>query len=337
MCAKSNWIAIFLVAGVLGVCPAGEAKREKKSKDEPVDRAGILWQDPADIASRNLFYGPGGKNDQPPVGKFTFLKEDLNGTNPKFDVRDANGVTWKVKLGIEARPETVADRIVWAAGYFDNEDYFVSDLKVEGMPARLRRGQEMVAPDGSVPNVRLKREDQGDKKIGTWQWRRNPFAGTRQLNGLKVVMAVLNNWDLKDENNAVYKEGDRIVYMVSDLGASFGTAGRTWPAYKAKGYFPSYAKSRFVRKTTAEAVSFETPARPRWVLFVNPKEFFMRVHLEWIGRNVPRDDARWMGQLLGRLSTRQIGDAFRAAGYSPREVTDFSRVFEARVAALNDL
>ena len=122
-----------------------------------------MWVDPTDISSRDLFYGPGGEKDAP-RGTFTFEKEDLNGTNPKFDVRDQDGVKWKVKLGEEARPETVASRFVWSVGYFADEDYFLPDFKVEGMPAHLHRGGNLIAPDGSMHNVRLKRYLEGRKK-----------------------------------------------------------------------------------------------------------------------------------------------------------------------------
>ena len=53
----------------------------------------------------------------------TFVDEDLKGSNPKFVVRDAAGVKWKIKLGTEARPETAATRLVWAVGYSADEDY----------------------------------------------------------------------------------------------------------------------------------------------------------------------------------------------------------------------
>jgi hypothetical protein len=42
-----------------------------------------------------------------PRGTFTFVKVDLKGTSPK---KDQNEVKWKIKLGAEARPETVASR-----------------------------------------------------------------------------------------------------------------------------------------------------------------------------------------------------------------------------------
>ena len=116
-----------------------------------------MWTDPVDITSRDLLYGPGG-SAHVPHGPFTFVKEDLDGTSPKFVVKDGDGVKWKVKMGIEARPEIVASRIVWAVGYYASDDYFVPKLQVQGMPARLHRGQKLVGPNGTVCNVRLKRE-----------------------------------------------------------------------------------------------------------------------------------------------------------------------------------
>lgn len=41
-------------------------------------------------------------------GTFTLVSEDMEGTNPKLDVRDQDGVKWKVKLGPEGRPEVAA-------------------------------------------------------------------------------------------------------------------------------------------------------------------------------------------------------------------------------------
>ena len=63
-----------------------------------------------------------------------FLKEDKRGQNSKFDVEDANGTKWKAKLGIEAQPEVVATRLLWAIGYFTNENYFVPNLEVKNFP-----------------------------------------------------------------------------------------------------------------------------------------------------------------------------------------------------------
>ena len=74
-----------------------------------------------------------------------------------------------------------------------------------------------------------------------------------------------------------------------------------------------------------------------FVFLVNPKEYFSRLRLERLGRNVPRADAKWLGQLMARLSPVQIRDAFRAAGYSRDEVDVLYRLIEDRIAVLTDL
>src|SRR6266699_2478621 len=201
----------------------------KKHKDESSNATGtaVLWLDPGDIPSHNLYYGPGGKEGmpQPPV---KFLEEDTAGTSPKFDVRDQTGKKWKAKLGEEAQPETVATRLLWAVGYITNESYFFPQLKVEDMPAHLRRGQNFVAKGGDVSQVRLQRHPGEGKKVGNWSWRHNPFKDTREFNGLRIMMALISNWDLKDDNNAIFDDkanSETKLYAVSDLGSSFGMSG----------------------------------------------------------------------------------------------------------------
>lgn len=333
------------VAVILLLTPTASLAKNGTSAPRAIETAkrqpAVLWTNPTGIASRNLFFGPGGKEDQPGT-RFTFLEEDLKGTNPKFDVRDENGVKWRVKLGPEARPETVASRLLWAVGYSANEDYFLSDLRVEHME-QLKRGEKLVGPDGSVHDVRLKRFSKDDKKVGGWSWQRNPFAGTREVNGLRVMMALINNWDLKDVNNSIYEEknGDGqdpvFHYLVSDLGASFGTTGMVFPIRDSKGNLNAYTKSIFIRKIRGQYVDFGAPSRSSLLFLADPKEFNMRLRIRWIGRNIPRDDARWVGHLLSQLSAEQIRDAFRAAGYSKDQVDQFSDVVMKRIAELQRL
>lgn len=297
---------------------------------------GTLWVDPADLRSRNLFYGPGGKAHQPKGTTFTFVDEDLDGTNPKYNVKAEDGVKWKVKVGAEAQPETTASRLVWAVGYYANEDYFLPEVHVTELPKHLHRGQKYLGPGGEMRNVRLKRHLKEEKE-GTWEWRDDPFQQTREWNGLRVLMAVINNWDLKDANNVIFDKDSQRIYMVSDLGATFGTTGFNPRHEISKGNLRNYSRSHFITKTTGNYVDFAVPSRPAMVVMFNPREFFSRMHLRWIGKRVPRADARWMGGLLARLSHEQIRDAFRAAGYSPQETEGFAQVVEHRIAELTDL
>ena len=324
----------FTVSICCAALSFGGSSKGKRTVENTVT---VMWRAPDDIASRNLYYGPGGKDEQP-HGTVTFESEDMNGTNPKFVVRDADGVKWTVKLGNEARAETVATRLVWAAGYFANEDYFVADLRVEGMSSRLRRGRNLVTLEGAR-NVRLKRHDPDEKDIGAWSWRDNPFRSTRELNGLRVLMALINNWDLKDENNAIYrdKKSGEQVYMISDLGASFGAAAHIVPQHRSKGDLEEYQRSKFIRKENSRTIDFADPGRPSILYLPAFRSYVRRVRMEWIGRNIPRADAKWIGEILGRLSAEQLRDVFRAGGYSPAEVEAFTKILENRIAQLRDL
>src|SRR5262245_59692799 len=107
-----------------------------------------LWQVPGDIHKRDLFFGVGGQNGRA-KGQLSYLHEDMGGTKPKFVVVDESGKRWKVKLGYEAQPEVVATRLLWALGYFTDEDYYEPSIKVDGM-RHLRRGQGYVKQDGTV-------------------------------------------------------------------------------------------------------------------------------------------------------------------------------------------
>ena len=337
---------LALLALLIAGLPATAAKK-KPPKIDPDQKAAldqapaVLWQQPRDISKLDLYWGPGGEKHQP-QGPFTFEKEDLEGSSAKFVVHDRDGVKWKVKLGPEARPEIAATRLVWAAGYFANEDYLIPVLHVENMPAQLQRGQNLVSPDGSMVNARLKRYLKDEKKSENWQWRNNAFTGTREFNGLRVMMALINNWDLKDINTGVYAEkhkpdGLTREFMVNDLGSTFGTPRRDWPLVKAKGNFDEYNGTRFIRQVTPEYVDFNIPAKPSILTAVSPRDYFSHRKLRWIGRNIPRADAHWIGEMLSHLSHDQIRDAFRAAGYGPGEIEGFTKVVEHRIAQLQDL
>jgi hypothetical protein len=294
----------------------------------------VIWRDRGNIASLNLVYGPGGKEHQP-AGKFTFVKEDKQGTSPKFEIVDEQGVRWKAKLGEETKSETAATRLVWAAGYFTDEDYYLPELRVEKMP-KLDRGRQYVSEDGVVRGVRLERHLKGQKKNGNWSWFKNPFVGTKELNGLRVMMALVNNWDLKEINNAIYLEqGEASHFVVSDLGATFGRTGN--PLVRSKSNLREYLGTNFIQKVTPEYVDFFLSSRPIFLTQVDVPNYVTRTKMQRVVKHIPRAHAKWLGQLLGQLSAEQIRDCFRAAGYSPEEVEGFATAVQGRIADLNRL
>lgn len=293
-----------------------------------------LWRDRGDVAALNLTFGSGGKEHQP-SGKFTFLKEDKQGTAPKFEVVDEQGVRWKVKLGEEAKSETAATRLIWAAGYFTDDDYYLAELRVESMP-KLSRGHELVSGDGVIRGARLERGVKGQKKTGTWSWFKNPFTGTKELNGLRIMMALINNWDLKEGNNDIYGEpGEGPRYVVSDLGASFGKTGSS--ITRSKNNSADYTGSQFIQKVTPEHVDFYLSSRPFVLSAVNAPYYAKRTRMQDIAKDIPLADAKWLGKLLEPLSDEQLRDCFRAGGYSSEEVEQNAAMVKERIKDLNRL
>ena len=334
---------ILLKAGILliayAVCfnphlPGGALAQEKqkgekaeKKKARIVDGSEgnpVLWKEPAAIESLDLFFGPGGQEGAPDLsGKFTYVGLDNKGTQKKIYVKDDKDREWIVKFGPEARPETVATRIVWAMGYHTDEDYFVKRVHIDGMPG------------GEAQNVRFKRRHAGYKDVGLWTWENNPFVGTRELDGLKVLMVLLNNWDLKVVNNKVLRpdkksdeDRDERIFYVADLGATFGKTGSLAyalhlpgdPKAGTKDKPNEYAHQSFIEGSRDGTVRFHYKGKDASVL-----------------NGIKTDNAKWMGDMLARLSDKQLTDAFRAGGYSDSEISTLVRAMQERIRELQSL
>jgi hypothetical protein len=297
-------------------------KKEILSADE-IKGHPVLWEEPGDITTRDLFYGEGGKENAPDLSaKFTFMGRDKSGTSEKIYVNDSTGKEWIVKFGPEAKPETAATRIVWAAGYHVDRDYFVKTVHIEG-----RGGFE-------ARDVRFKLRHAGYKEEGLWKWEVNPFLGTRELDGLKVLMVLLNNWDLKPDNNKIARPDknsgahDEAIFYVADLGASFGTTGALArklipfgdPPAGSKGDPAGYSRQPFIDGVKGGMVSFHYKGKDPAAL-----------------QGISVERARWMGNLLGQLSDRQLSDAFRAAGWDDADVATLTRATRGRIQQLQSL
>jgi hypothetical protein len=63
----------------------------------------------------------------------------------------------------------------------------------------------------------------------------------------------------------------------------------------------------------------------------------MRTRIEAVTKAIPRADAKWLGRRLSLLSDTQIGDGFRAGGYTPDEVATYTQAVRKRIAQLNAL
>jgi hypothetical protein len=309
---KSNFIKAVLPV-VFACALYSSAQNKPVTHKDPKPALGrapaILWREPTDIKSRNLIYGQGGPDHQP-MGKLSYIKEKLNGVNPKFDVRDEADIRWGVKMGNEAKPETAATRWIWAVGYFTNEDYYLPELKVGGnLP--VTRGQNLIQ-DGKIQGVRLKRHNKGERQIADWSWDKNPFAGTKELDGLKVMMELICNTDLKTVQQHVYDvDGIEQRYIAADVGASFGKAGKGF--LRTKGKLKDYVSLPLIKSAGPDYVDF------------------------WHFKQIPVEHVKWIGGYLAQLSDEQIKDAFRAGGFSTEEVEGFAANVRQKINELVNL
>lgn len=318
---------------------AAPAQNQTQVAPPGVESGAVIWHPQQDIASLDLYYGQGGRKHLPEP-PFTFVREDMHGSSPKFDAHDGNRRKWRVKLGAESQPEVVASRLLWAVGYFVNDDYVLPQAQVRGLTMKRHSPKQRGT---TVYDARFARKPRQERKIGSWKWKNNPFFGTREFNGLRVMMALLNSWDLKDDNNAIYQDPQthQRIYLVSDVGSTFGTSGRSWTSDGSKGQPDKYKESRFIVRNTGTEVDFATPAAAGSLLaesfgFAAPR-FLQYERQKWIGKNIPNPDAHWIGTLLGQLSHQQLVDAFRAGNFSDREIDIYVPVLEKRIEELKGI
>lgn len=296
----------------------------------------VIWRDPGRVESLDLAAGPGGR-DGAPSPPFLFVEEHQTGSNPCISVRDARNRLWRVKWGDEVHSETFATRFAWAAGYFVETTYFMPGGRVEGIKA-LGRARQSFDEEFRFKNARFELNEKGVVKHfdeHSWAWNDNPFVGTRELNGLKIVMMLLSNWDNKDvrdvargSNTAIFEyqigptEPREARYLIIDWGATLGTWGNT------------------------------LLSRGRWdcEAFANQNDQFIlgmdgeRVLWGYKGQrtadailNISRSDVRWLYKFLGVLTDEQIAAGLRASGGTETEIADFTKAIRARLDRLRDV
>jgi hypothetical protein len=162
----------------------------------------VIWRDPGPVHQLDFRSGPGGI-DGAPGPPFRFFEEHQTGSQPCVSVIDAAGRRWRVKWGPEVRSESAAVRIAWACGYFAEVTYFIPAGTIDGA-RELQRARACIDETGAFTDARFELDDPGVRKMfeeHSWAWDDNPFVGSPQLNGLKVVVMLLSNWDTKDRRD----------------------------------------------------------------------------------------------------------------------------------------
>jgi len=307
---RSQYWRVLLLVLTLAVpfSAAAQDEKPKKEKNKPTGTP-VFWREPSDVASLNLLLGAGGEEMKPDISKVTFIADKPGGYSKKYRVRDAKGNEWIAKISKESQPDTAANRLLWALGYPTEVAYLIPKLTIEGK--------------GEFENVRLEARPKDVDRAGNWMWENNPFQNTPEFRGLKIMMVMINNWDMKDDNNEILAMRNpttgetELRYIISDLGGSFGKTGGFFA--RSRNEPKDYVKADFIKAVKGDVIDFNYGGK-------NQKLF----------QGITVADARWLSDRFKALSDEQIKDAFRSANYTPEEVDTLTAALKARIAQLAD-
>jgi len=300
-------LAALVVTATFGVADAQRKARSSRPHGADTGRA-VLWHK-VDVASQDTYLGPGGAAMQPDLSRVQFVSQEKGGYSTKYKIRDAAGNEWVAKVGKEAQSETAAVRLLASIGYYTEINYLAPTLTIPGK--------------GTFSNVRLEARPSNVKRGDIWRWGHTPFENTPQMKGLMIMMAFLNNWDMKAANNKIFHTDGLDEYVISDLGATFGKPGPIhlplfWRIGRSRNDPKGYSKTHLVNGTS---------------------DYKVRVAFQ--GKNgsqmhdFTKEDARWLADLLTQLRDDQIRDMFRAANYSTGDIHTLTKAVKARIAELD--
>jgi hypothetical protein len=166
------------------------------------------------------------------------------------------------------------------------------------------------------------------KRLDEWKWDEKPFVGSLAYAGLKTMMVLFNNWDIKDSNNVIIftkgQEGNELRYVISDLGATFGKTGTLpviWRFTRSRNKPEDYEKAKIIEGVRDNGmVNIRYGGKKRQIF-----------------DDITVPQAKWLGELLAGLTETQIKDAFRAANYDPEEIRILTEAVQDRIEQLRSL
>jgi len=285
----------------------------------------VLWVDPGDVKSHDFQYGVGGPENQPKP-PFRFIEEDHSGTSPKIQVTDARGIPWNVKWGDEARPSVFCTRLMWACGYVVQPEYFLKSGRIGGVHD-LTRAKSHIGDDGSFVNARFQQRPDSPEFLDgyQWTWTKNPFMGTREIQGLKILSQLVSNWDTKQSNLAMFLDDrtgtPRYLYFIADWGATLGRWGNllTWSRGDCKGF--ASQTPDFVKRAKDGSLQWGFNGKNR----------------DDITSDITVEDIRWLLQYLGGITDDQIRTGLLASGNTPEDVRCYAQALRNRIQQLQQI
>ncbi|HEX8028817.1 MAG TPA: hypothetical protein VF491_10170 [Vicinamibacterales bacterium] len=326
------WAAGALVAGFWLVRSYwrvnSEIRRHVEGEAPLRSSRAVIWHPPAALTPADVQAGPRGA-DGAPVPPFHFIEEHDTGSQPCVSVRDSRERVWRAKWGQEVHTEVFGTRLAWALGFFAEPSYLVSAGTITGA-TDLRRAKACIDEHGAFSEARFELDEKGVTKhfdAHGWAWNDNPFVGSRELAGLKILMMLMSNWDNKDvrdvargSNTAIFEaateQGLEARYLIIDWGAALGAWGSNvlqrgrWDpdAFSAQ-------NDQFITGVAGDLVEWGYQGQ-RTVDMVS---------------HITVEDVRWFDRMARIITDNHLRAALRASGAAPAELELFTAALRGRL------
>lgn len=330
------WVAVSMTIGYWVVRGYWRAKSEvtRHVEGEPPLRSSreVIWRHPGPITAADVEAGPG----RPPAPPFHFIEEHATGSQPCISVKDAAGSTWRAKWGQEVHTEVFGTRLAWALGYFAEPSYFVASGEIRGAKD-LTRAKACLDEHCRFTDARFELDAAGVVKhfdAHGWAWHDNPFVGTHELNGLKILMMLMSNWDNKDvrdvargSNTAIfeYKTSANEIearYLIIDWGAALGTWGNN-PIQRGRWDPEAFAgqNAQFITGVSGDLVTFG----------------YLGQRTGDLTSDITVNDVRWFVKQAAHLTDDHLRAALKASGATREETDLFTASLRARLNRLSEV
>ena len=226
-----------------------------------------------------------------------------------------------------------AARLLSAMGFTAQPAYLVRSGVITGVHG-LKRAKPFIGKQGQFAYARFKLHE--SKKVTRvegvdWSWIDNPFVGTHELNGLKIVMMMLSNWDAKDSrdgkgsNTAVYSKaspgGDLLLNSFDDWGATLGKWG---------GFFSrdKWNPDGFREQTRSFASSTDGNSIRWGYRGKHGKDLTSGIRIEYV---------RWLLTYLSSFTDEELRAGLQASGATGAEIDAYAQSIRGRIFQLQRL
>jgi hypothetical protein len=235
-----------------------------------------------------------------------------------------------VETNIRGHRDAEAEGTISCAGGTARLPFARNEARSGGDVHDLKRAKHFISRDGSFKSASFKLHQRAggpDAKNGTWSWVDNPFVGSRELGGLKIVIMLASNWDTKDARDGEVSNttvihppaSDSSGWLaVTDWGASFG---------KSDGFFQRDRWDWFgYEAQTSSFARLSSNGNINWG--------FRGKHGLDITAGVGLQDIRRLLPYLSRITDEELEAGMAASGASTPVAREFTRLIRKRILQL---